>query len=610
MQISPDGLELLDEQPPQAQLPAGVPDPFTPPVAVVPAEVSINGYRITSLIQRSNAGGAYQALAPDGTAVFVKEARGHNGYDWDGSTAVQRLRHEHRMLTEIHAAAPGLCPAPVELFAHWEHEFLATELVPGRSLWSWMASVSPTLRANRSPADFADYYARCRSILRSLRRQVDRLHELGYVFGDLNPNNVLVDDGERPRLIDFEAARRGDDRLCDRQSDRRGLAALAQTLLHPIIEVLDRYPPAAAHLRADLADAAHLPEDLWRWATRYRRYRSDGALPPPREVERDPQRWLRWLRERTGDALLAMAEPGAEVGTAGIAWVLADLGRLDAARALLAHANSHQLLVGRATLGYGAAGVALAHLAIHRHDGDQRHLDRAALLLDDIPDGPDLVPMLGRGEATGWLLGRTGIAHALYHLGVLTGDDAALRRGRRLLHEELAHGYGGDGGLTFHGSRADRRVVPFLAIGSAGFAAVAGRYLRQGPDDGVLRAAYTAALASTRSLFPLRPALFQGLSGLGFVLSDLAQLTGDDELYTAAVRSGRGLFKYAIPGEHGVRFLAEAGNRFSADLAHGSAGVLLFLAQLTDRSPDALFTLDTVAPAPARPDQARVSPWW
>jgi len=55
--------------------------------------------------------------------------------------------------------------------------------------------------------------------------------------------------------------------------------------------------------------------------------------------------------------------PGLLFGTAGIAWTLGDLGAHDAANELLAAAFRHPLATRSATLGGGAAGIALALMA-------------------------------------------------------------------------------------------------------------------------------------------------------------------------------------------------------------------------------------------------------
>ncbi|MCW6010866.1 hypothetical protein K1W54_40900 [Micromonospora sp. CPCC 205371] len=319
------GADILDDRQPRFTLPAGVADPFAgPPQPSRPGPVTVGGYAFTAVLQFSNAGGAYRATAPDGRTVFVKEARSHNGYQWDGSTARERLRREYDTLRRLHAAEPGICPAPVDYFSHWEHEFLVTELVPGVPLLGWTSQHNPVARTAPTRAMFGDYHERCRAILAQLRALVDRLHAAGYAFVDLNPRNVLVDDGDVVRLIDFEEAQRLDDprpvhgaegflptRRDDRErgalyADEYGLAAMAQLLIFPLHPVLDRHPEAVAHLAAALPA---VPKDLWREATLIRRSGPDEAVPDPEEVAGDPDKWLAWLGERVAGGLAAMCEP-------------------------------------------------------------------------------------------------------------------------------------------------------------------------------------------------------------------------------------------------------------------------------------------------------------
>jgi serine/threonine protein kinase len=94
----------------------------------------------------------------------------------------------------------------MEFFQHWEHSYLVTEWVGGDSLYHWMLSNNPALHIAPTATAFGEYYRRSLALLDELAGQIRRLHELGFVFVDLSPNNVLVDDEDRVRLIDFEAA--------------------------------------------------------------------------------------------------------------------------------------------------------------------------------------------------------------------------------------------------------------------------------------------------------------------------------------------------------------------------------------------------------------------
>ncbi|GIJ47866.1 serine/threonine protein kinase [Virgisporangium aliadipatigenens] len=435
--------------------------------------------------------------------------------------------------------------------------------------------------------------------------------------------------------------------------DRFGLSRLAQHLLGPLHFVLGRSPAALYHLRHELAELAPVPAGLWRRSTEYRA-EVEARLPDPAEVAADPERFLGELRDGVADALLAMAAPehpsrifptiaqgyqtntvcvaygtagvlhalhragrplpdgvrerfrrdaldqadrmapGLYVGTAGVAHVLATHGCLDEANDLLERASRHPLLDGCATLYGGVAGVALAHLALHRHTGDERHLDRAAALADGLPADAELGALLDPDDTTGLMHGRSGVAHLLAQLGGATGERRYTARAVRLLHHELDRATDPDApGLLFPYSAVDRRAMPYLFVGTAGMLLAATRVLRLTGDER-LTAAMPRLLAPLRLRYTWMPGLFQGLAGYGFALADHAMLTGSPR--ADAVRVATGLFKYAVPHPTGIRYLGDRLMRFSADLWSGSAGVLLALEHVLNPSADALFTVD----APAR----------
>lgn len=690
--LAPDGTEIDDERRAEFVLPSGVADPFrAEPSGAGRGEIAFHGYTFVEVLQHANAGGSYRFRSPDGETVFVKEARAHNGYAPDGSDAKTRLANEYLTLRTLHAASPGICPRPVELFHHWEHSYLATEFVPGMPLYRWMVTHNPALRAGEGAEAFAVYHERCLALLDQLDDQVRRLHELGFVFIDLGPNNVLIDEDDRPRLVDFEAAQRVDDvRLvmgvpgylpCDALAlarhdpvavDQRGLANLGLLLLFPLNDVVEREPEVLLHLQADLAEVAIVPPRLWRLATADRVPSAEPRLPAPETIRADTVAELRRLAERTADTLAAMVQPdhprqvypmnplglrtntravaagtagvlhalrragrpadpavvrrlrddslaavdatapGLLFGTAGIACVLADLGEPEAADTLLDAAADHPLNAASATLGGGAAGTAIGLLAAYCRHGEQRRLDTAARLLDGIPDGDAIEAFLSTEYPSGLVGGRPGVALALYYLGRITGDAAALTRGRRFLRDELVHGVLTPvHALSFRFSADDRRLVPYLSVGSAGYVEVLSRYLAHDPGydfdspapitsdgsaepDAKLSVAEVQArcLQACTSRFTALPGLFPGLAGLAVTLAGAGRRLGRPDLEAAAMTSARGLFRYAVPRPDGFAWLGDPGQRLSADLWSGSAGVLLAVRQLIDPAPDPLFTLD------------------
>ncbi|HEX4832606.1 MAG TPA: lanthionine synthetase LanC family protein [Trebonia sp.] len=712
----PDG-EIDDQRKPEFYLPPGVNDPFRavppeavppeaePPEAVLPkaespnaespqgeapkgaaikaadaapGPIAFHGYTLTEVVRHSNAGGAYRFRSARDEPVFIKEARAHNGYTSDGLDAKARLAAEYLVLRAIHARAPGLCPRPVELFQHWEHSFLVTEQVAGMSLYRWMVTNHPALIIGADAADYAGYYRRSLALLDQLDAQVSRLHDLGYVFVDLSPGNVLVDDDDQVRLIDFEAVQPiGDVRRFmgtpgywhpdpraaaerdSRELDQFGLAALGLTLVFPLHDVAGRHAPALAQLHADLSEVAPVEPRLWERASRFRDWTGDSPLPAPAGIRADPVAALRWLADKTADALEAMAQPGHPVrvyptsplghqtstravaagtagvllalhragrpgdpavlrrlrdealssaeaaapgllfGSAGIACVLAELGEGDAAGTLLDAAAKHPLNSTCATLGAGAAGTAIGLLSHHRRTGEQRWADLAQQLLERVPDGDELTAQLSQTRKSGLAGGRPGLALALYCLHRRTGESPLFTRGMRLLGEELAFAEPmAEGGLGFKTAHDDTRVYPYLFAGSAGYAAVLGRYLALRPDAefglpagagpgaglglGLGPAdALESCLRACSLRFTVFPGLLSGLAGLAVTMADAGRRLGRPELLDAALASARGLFRYAIPHKDGVAWLGEPGQRISADLWSGSAGILLALRYLT-----------------------------
>jgi tRNA A-37 threonylcarbamoyl transferase component Bud32 len=680
--VGPDGHEIDDERRPAFRLPPGVSDPFRQETAASTARgpVTLHGHTFEKVLQHSNSGGAYRFRSEQGEPVFIKEAKSHNGYTSDGVDAKTRLNAEYLTLRAISRREPGLCPRPVKLFQHWEHTYLITEWVPGTSLFHWMVSNNPALRIEPTAAEFEEYHRRSLALLDQLDAQLCRLHEIGFVFVDLSPSNVIVDDDDRVRLIDFEAAQPAsavrtimgtpgyqhpDPKAVaeqdPRELDRFGLAALALLLLFTVHEAAERHPPVLDHLHADLTELAPVPPRLWQWATRYRQPAEDDGLPTPQTVRHDTVAALRWLAERTADSLEAMAQPdhpawvypttplgyrtdtravaagtagvlyalhragrpcdpvvvrrlrdeavaahatsapGLLYGSAGVACVLAELGEIDAAETLLTAAAAHPLNSTSATLGGGAAGTALGLLLHHRRTGEQRWLDLADQVLALLPDDEqELSARLSPTTPSGLVGGRPGVALAQYYLYRRTGDSRLFARGMGLLRDELAYAepLPADG-LRFKPSHTDQRAMPYLFTGSAGYAAVLSRYLAHRPDaefggDADLDAAEALqrCLRSCSARFTAFPGLFPGLAGLATVLAGAGKRLGRPELVDAARTSARGLFRYAIPRKDGVGWLGEPGQRLSADLWSGSAGILLALHQLIDSAPGPLDSLD------------------
>lgn len=568
--LGPDGAEIDDERRPGFHLPPGVTDPFAAAVpAAAAGPVTLNGYTFAKVLQHSNAGGAYRFRTAAGDEVFVKEAKAHNGYTADDADAKSRLTAEHLVLRAIHGRAPGLCPRPMEMFHHWEHTYLVTELVPGMSLYRWMVTNNPAISNETDTASFADYHRRCLALLDRLEDQVRRLHELGYVFIDLSPTNVLVDEHDNVRLVDFEAVQPIDDvrRIMGtpgyqhpdpravaerdpRDLDRYGLSALALLLVFPVHEAAERNPAVLDHLHANLTELAPVAPRLWRLATSDR-VRPDTDLPAPATVRADPLAALRLLADRTADTLEAMAEPDHPARV----YPTIPVGHQTNTRALTA----------------GTAGV--LH-ALHRAGR---------------PCDPDVVRRL-RDESLaaagttppGFLNGSAGIACVLTELGE---EDAA----ETLLNAAATHplnatsatlGGGAAGtalGLLWHHRRTgDQRGLDQAC-----------ELLERVPADGL-----AAQLGRTT-----RSGLVSGRPGVALALYHLYRATGDDSHLDRGLRLLADELAYAEPlADNGLGFrTAQKDRRVYPYLFAGSAGYAAVLSRYLAHRPGAELGAESAA---------------
>ncbi|MCP3759365.1 class III lanthionine synthetase LanKC [Streptomyces sp. TBY4] len=654
------GREVVDARLPAFQLPAGITDPFVKEEEQPhTGPILIRDYEVTRAVRLSNAGGAYRARdRRTGRAVFLKEARAHNGLVFDGSNARQRLRHEYEVLRALHAAAPGVGPEPLDHFTEWENDFLVTECVEGQPLVGWLSRSSPLARADRTAGSVAAYYEACRRLLAELDASLGRLHGAGYRFGDLSLGNVLVTPSGGIRLVDFEAAsalsavpsavgtpgftpppglRRADaDPLLH---DRYGAAAVALAFLAPFNEMAEHAPANLALLHRDLAEVAP-PQDLWQRATAFHRV-ADLGREDRVELDGDPRGRLSRLAAEVAAGLLETADagrpewafppspeafrtnnvclahgtagvalallrtgtavpaeigerlrrdalalrgalpPGLMAGSAGVARVLAGLGLLDEAVELLHEADGHPLTAACATLAGGRAGVGSGWLALHLLTGDGNHLERAAAAGQYLLRAPDLAAALGEHDARGLLHGRSGIALFLHRLAGATGESRFLEAGRLLLHQELERTFPlDDGTLSVSDNARLTRAMPYLATGAAGVATALTRYVATAPDERCAAALPRLVAGIRVSCATKEAGLYRGLAGLLWALTEYAEHTGTEAARADAVRAATGLLKYAVPFRRGVRFLGAGSQRFTADLSHGGAGVLLALHRL------------------------------
>ncbi|MFI8287870.1 class III lanthionine synthetase LanKC [Streptomyces sp. NPDC085614] len=568
------GREVVDLRLPAFHLPEGIADPFVeqeerPHVG----PILIRDYEVTRAVRLSNAGGTYQARdRRTGRTVFVKEARAHNGLVFDGTDAQQRLRHEYGVLRELHEAAPGVGPEPLDHFTEWEHDFLVTEYVAGQPLVGWLSRSSPLARADRTAESVAAYYAACRQLLAALDASLERLHAAGYRFGDLSLGNVMVLPSGGVRLVDFEAAsaltaapsgmgtpgftpppgvlRADPDPLLH---DRYGMSAVAFAFLAPFNEIAQHAPANLVLLRRDLADVAP-PQDLWQRATAFRptEDRTDDrtqdqddpdGLPSPAEPDADPRGRLTRLAEEVAAGLLEMA---------------------DADRPEWAFPPSPEAFrTNNVCLAYGTAGV--VH-ALHRAGAAVPEEIRERLRRDTLAQRDALPP--------GLLVGSAGVARVLAGLGLL--DEAV-----DLLRDADDHALTASCG-TLAGGRAG------VGLGWLALHRLTGEssHLERAAEAGE-RLLRTPDLSATLGEHDAR-GLLHGRSGLALFLHRLARDT-DEARYLEA---GRMLLHQELdrtfPLDDGALSISDDTRltRAMPYLATGAAGVAAVLTHYVATAPD------------------------
>ncbi|MFF7022740.1 class III lanthionine synthetase LanKC [Streptomyces klenkii] len=286
-----------------------------------------------------------------------------------------------------------------------------------------------------------------------------------------------------------------------------------------------------------------------------------------------PERYVAWLVDAA--ARDADPRPGLYDGLHGVALVLDLLGRRDEALGVLARCRPAEARVIRPDLAGGKAGIALNLLRFARVTGDaglhEAALRTAGELAALVTAGP-LTARPGVPPPYGLLHGAAGIALLFLHLYEETGAARWLDLADRAVgHDVDRCTVQKDGALTlFDGTHH----LPYLHGGSSGLAFPLQGLLRHRPGGG--RAATLAAVRDTcRALYVRNAGLLRGRAG---AIATLAALDGHGGRPGADVRTQvRRLAWYAHSYRGHLAFPGFRMLRLSADLATGSAGVLLAL---------------------------------
>jgi serine/threonine protein kinase len=203
----PDGNPWSDDRLPRFTLPPWVSeDPFLPQAPdPAPATDFLRRYTVSRPLRQSTAGGVYLATDPSGAEVVLKEARPNTAFAPDGTDAVQRLHREHDVLRKL--SGSELAPEAIEIAEVWEHTFLVQSYLAGLTLQVWIARNHPYAQGFTDSARMRDYSERVGNLITQLRTALHRFADAGIVYGDVSLTNIIVDDHDVLRLVDFESSR-------------------------------------------------------------------------------------------------------------------------------------------------------------------------------------------------------------------------------------------------------------------------------------------------------------------------------------------------------------------------------------------------------------------
>ncbi|MDB4897567.1 MAG: pknA1, partial [Firmicutes bacterium] len=204
----PSGRPVPDRRDPWFQPPPWVIDPFAEAGAALPdaeEEGPIGArYRVTAALKQAARGGVYLAeeigVEPPGQ-LLIKEGRAHievDKYD-PGERDVRDVRALLRaeFMTLQRVAGTGWVPEPYDLFEQGGNAYIVREYINGKPMRTFLKETVVAGRSAPALRRVVDWAA-------ELARICVDFHAAGLIIRDLTPNNVLVTDGDRLRMIDLE----------------------------------------------------------------------------------------------------------------------------------------------------------------------------------------------------------------------------------------------------------------------------------------------------------------------------------------------------------------------------------------------------------------------
>lgn len=413
--------------------------------------------------------------------------------------------------------------------------------------------------------------------------------------------------------------------------DSYSLSAVARAMVFPLHSLMERSPRFWPRARRDANGIAPVPQNLWSIAARYVTSAGTSDAKEPYRCNNDPiaiaRNWIanlvngilemadvdnrHWLFPPSyqglsyntacfayGSAgvlstlrLLEIDIPDVFVerflrdvrssreehdgslffGSAGMACVLANLGQMEDACALLAN-NEDGTMPG--SLATGKTGYGLACLEFYSRTGDSEWSDRALAVAENIRAKTEANDdILHDRSRIGLMHGHAGVALFLHAMWALTGVRAYIDAGLLLLRRDLGSRLVlDDGSISITDKIGGRRALPYLSEGSAGVGVVSVLYRSESERIRFLDENLSGFSNDTFKLFTLNAGLYSGLCGLIYFRTELTQCAISD--HDALLTMTQALDKYLIAIESGYRVLGDCGRKYSADIWSGSSGII------------------------------------
>jgi class IV lanthipeptide synthase len=154
-------------------------------------------YKVLRALSQRGKGGVYQAIDFSVTPprfCLIKEGRRVGDVSWDGRDGSWRVKHEHHVLTQLRQQGLDV-PIVYSSFELAGNYYLVTEFIEGEDVDTYLSKRKRRLSFSK----VVNYGLQ-------LSKLINGIHNIGWVWRDCKPNNLLLTRHGFLRAVDFEGA--------------------------------------------------------------------------------------------------------------------------------------------------------------------------------------------------------------------------------------------------------------------------------------------------------------------------------------------------------------------------------------------------------------------